>query len=122
MNWCQHQKDQSNFSFHFKDIVDLNILEFDWPRRFQPISQEPNISQTWDLYSNIVNDLKLDHRLNSEKNNVFSIVHKALFLAHFWGSFFFLQKYRLRFEQLHLILAQIRWNSQIIQRRDKIAK
>ena len=57
------------FSSFFKDMVDLKIMQSDWPREFWPISQEPDFSQVWDLYKNTVNKINFPYRPNSEKVN-----------------------------------------------------
>ena len=68
MNWYQQVKNQTKSSFCFRDTIDLKLLQSDWPRAFQPISQEPNISQILDLYRNIVNNVNFYNRRKSEKN------------------------------------------------------
>ena len=68
MNSYQQVKNQTKSSFCFRDIIDLKPLQSDRPRAFQPISQEPNISQILDLYRNIVNNVNFYNRRKSEKN------------------------------------------------------
>ena len=67
MNLYQHPKNLVISSFCFRDIVDLKILQYDWLKAFQHISQELNTSQIWNLYRNIVNNINFHYRLNSEK-------------------------------------------------------
>ena len=45
MNLYQHARNQVFSSFCPRDIVDLKILNSDWPRGLSPISQEPDFSQ-----------------------------------------------------------------------------
>ena len=51
------------------DIVDLKIVQSDWPRAFWPISQEADFSQVWDLCKNTTNKMNFLYRPNSQKNN-----------------------------------------------------
>ena len=51
-------------SICFKDLVDLKILQSDWPRAFRPISQEPDFSEVWALCSNIANNINFHFRPN----------------------------------------------------------
>ena len=93
------QKNQTFSSIFSRDIVDLKILQSDWPRAFWPISQEV-YSQVWDLCNNTINNINFFCRPNSEKINAkFSnAIKKTLFLAHFlpfspfWGQNFFFPK------------------------------
>ena len=55
MNLHQHAKNQAFSSFCSGDIVNLKIQQFDWPRTFWPISQEPDFFQVWDLCKNTAN-------------------------------------------------------------------
>ena len=48
MNLYQHTKNQAFSSFFSGDIVNLKILQSDWPRAFWLKSQEPDFSQVWD--------------------------------------------------------------------------
>ena len=50
-------------------MVDLKILQTDWPRAFWPISQELDFSKVWDLWTNTVNKIDFPYRPNSEKIN-----------------------------------------------------
>ena len=45
MNLYQHAKNQAFSSSCSRDVVDLKILQSDWPRAFWPIAQEPDFSQ-----------------------------------------------------------------------------
>ena len=45
VNLYQHAKNQTFSSFCSRDIVDLKILQSDWPKTFWHISQEPNLFQ-----------------------------------------------------------------------------
>ena len=47
MNLYQHAKNQFFSSFFSRDIVDLKILQSDWPRAFWLISQKPEFFQIW---------------------------------------------------------------------------
>ena len=62
-------KNEAFSSFYFRDIVDLKILESDWPRAFWPISQKPDFSQVRDLYKTKAINMKFFYTPNSEKNN-----------------------------------------------------
>ena len=53
----QHIKNQTTSLFHSRDIVDLKVLESNWPRPFWPKSQETDFSQTWNLRKNTKNKL-----------------------------------------------------------------
>ena len=53
----QYGKNQF-FIFRLRDIVDLNILQTNWPRAFWPISQKPDFSEVWDLCSNTASNIK----------------------------------------------------------------
>ena len=44
----QNAKNQPFSSLCSGDAVNLKILQFDWPRTFWPISQEPDFSQVLD--------------------------------------------------------------------------
>ena len=48
INLYQHAKNQSFLSLRSGDIVNLKILQSDWPKAFWPISQEPDFFQVWD--------------------------------------------------------------------------
>ena len=61
-------KKQAFSSFCSRDIVDLKILQSDWPRAFWSISQEIDF-QVWDLRKYTVNNIKFRYRPNSGKND-----------------------------------------------------
>ena len=67
------------------DIVDLKILQSDWPRGFWPVSQELDFFQVWNLHRNPANNIHLDYRPNSKKliTKFSNILKKPYFLAHF---------------------------------------
>ena len=69
MNLYQQAKDQAFPSFCSRDIVDLKILQSDWPIAFWRVSQEPDFSQVWDLCKNGGNNMNVLYRPNSEKIN-----------------------------------------------------
>ena len=69
MNLYQHAKYQDFPLYCSKDIVDLKILQSDWPRAFWPISQETDSSQIWDLCKNKANNINFHYRPNLEKIN-----------------------------------------------------
>ena len=69
MNLYQHAKNQAFSSFCSRKIVDLKIMQSDWPRAFWIISQEPDFTQVWDLCKNTANNINLLYRPNSEKIN-----------------------------------------------------
>ena len=48
MNLHQHAEIQAFSSLCSSDVVDLKILQSDWPRAFWYISQELDFSQIWD--------------------------------------------------------------------------
>lgn len=52
----QHPK-KAISSFCSRDLVNLKILQSGWPTTFWLISQKPNFSQIWNVYSNIVNNI-----------------------------------------------------------------
>ena len=62
LSWlCINMEKNHAFSLFFsRDIVDLTILQFDCPRAFCSISQEPNFSQIWDLCKNTSNNTGFD--------------------------------------------------------------
>ena len=47
------------------DILDLKILQSDWPRAFWSISQEQGSSQIWDLFKNTANNITFCYRVTS---------------------------------------------------------
>ena len=63
----QHAKNQAILSFCFRDTVNFKILHSDWLGVFWPISQEPEFSQTLDLYRNISNNINFHYIPNAEK-------------------------------------------------------
>ena len=69
MNLYQHAKNQAFSLFCSRNIVDLKILQFDSPRAFWSISQEPEFSQMRDLCKNISNNINFHYRPNFIKNN-----------------------------------------------------
>ena len=69
MNLYQHAKNQAFSSFFSRDILDLKILQSDFPKAFWSISQEPDFSQVWDLCKNTVNNINFHYKPNSEKNS-----------------------------------------------------
>ena len=103
------QKNQTFSSICSRDIVDLKILQSDWPRAFWPISQEI-YSQVWDLCNNTINNINFFCRPNSEKINAkFSNAIKKPYswpifchFPHFGGKNFFFQKIRLFHAQYHM--------------------
>ena len=52
MNLHQHVKNQVFSSFCSREIVDLQILQSDWPRAFWPMSQKPDFPEVWDFCKN----------------------------------------------------------------------
>ena len=68
MNLHQDAKNQAFLSICSRDLVDLKILQSDWPRAFWPISQEPDYPQTWNLCKDTANKINFYYRLKSEKN------------------------------------------------------
>ena len=42
MNFYQHAKNQAISPFRSRDVVGLKILQYDWPKGFWSISQEPD--------------------------------------------------------------------------------
>ena len=65
----QHSKNQALSLFCSRDIVDLKLLQSDWPSTFWPISQEPDFSQAWDLCKNTTNNIKFLSKPNLVKIN-----------------------------------------------------
>ena len=53
--------------FFFRDIVDLKILQSDWPCAFWPISQESKFFQIWDLSKDTATNINFHCRSNWEK-------------------------------------------------------
>ena len=49
INFNQYAKNQALSSFCSRDLVDLKILQSDWPKAFWSISQQPDFSQIYDL-------------------------------------------------------------------------
>ena len=78
-----------NMTFSFfssRDIVALKILQFDWSRAIWFISQKKHYPQMWDLCMNTSNDIT-DQILEKKLWQNFQLIHKTLFLAHFWHFF-----------------------------------
>ena len=69
MNLHQQAKSQAFSSLSSSDVVDLKILQSDWPRAFWYISQELDFSQVWDLCKNTANNINFPYKLYSEKIN-----------------------------------------------------
>ena len=69
MNLYQHAKIQVFLSPCSRDIVDFKILQFDWPRAFWYISQEPYFYEMLDLFKNTADNINSRYRANSAKNN-----------------------------------------------------
>ena len=63
------QKKQDLSSFYSGDIVNLKILQSDWPKSFWSIFQELDFTQVRDWFKNTANNKNLLYRPNSEKNN-----------------------------------------------------
>ena len=88
-------------------MVDLEMLESDWLRPFQPLSQEQDFSQIYDLCRNRGNKTNFHHWTNSVKIieqiqwkllNKFSLNSKNPVIGlfpQFWGQKKFFQKIRL---------------------------
>ena len=53
----------------FRDIADLKMLQSDRLRVFWPISQEPGLSQTWNLCRITANSINFHYRTTLEKIN-----------------------------------------------------
>ena len=62
INFNQYAKNQALSSFCSRDLVDLKILQSDWPKAFWSISQQPDFSQIYDLreIQQIVSTLIID--------------------------------------------------------------
>ena len=82
------EKNQAFSSFCFRDMVDLEILQSDWPRAFWPISQETDSSQVWNLCKNTVNNTNFLYIPTPEKKRQkFPIISKNPIFGpffHFW--------------------------------------
>ena len=69
-------------------MVYLKILQSDWPKAFWPKSQEPDLSQEWDLHKSTVNNINFkktiitNFPINSE-NPIFGPFFTHF--PHFWG-------------------------------------
>ena len=57
MNLYQHIKNKAILYVCYRDMVDLKILQFDWPRAFWPRSQELGFSQIIMLCRNTANNI-----------------------------------------------------------------
>ena len=78
-------------------MIDLKILQSDWPRPFWPTHQELDLSQIRFLSRNIANNINFHFRTNSEKNQSpnFSIKSKnsifspfLVYFPYFWVKIF----------------------------------
>ena len=69
MNLYEHVKNQAISLICPGDIDDLKILQSDWLRAFQPISQKQDFSKILDLCTNTVNSTNFHYRTNSVKIN-----------------------------------------------------
>ena len=85
MNLYQHAKNQATSSFCSINVVDLKILQSDWPRALWPISLGPDFSQIWNLRRNGAHNINFNYRPNSEKTNdhIFHWIQKILFFSPF---------------------------------------
>ena len=85
VNLYQHAKNQAISLICSRDMVNENILQSDWLRKFCPISQELEFSQIWNLFRNTANKIKFHYRTNLVKVNDknFQHIQKILFLVHF---------------------------------------
>ena len=101
MNLYQHAINQAFSSICSWDILDLKILQSDWPRPFQSISQKPDFSQIWDLCKNTANITNFPYRTNSTKKQCLNFPinsknsNSGPFLVHFpyfWYKNIFFQK------------------------------
>ena len=68
MNLYQRAKNQAFPSFCSRYIVDLEILQSDWPSAFWPISKEPDFSQICDFCKNKSDNINFHYGPNLEKN------------------------------------------------------
>ena len=82
------EKNQAFSSFCFRDMVDLEILQSDWPRAFWPISQETDSSQVWNLCKNTVNNTNFLYIPTPEKKK--TKVSNNFKKPYFWPIFSFL--------------------------------
>ena len=77
------------------NVVDLKILQSDWPRALWPISLGPDFSQIWNLRRNGAHNINFNYRPNSEKTNdhIFHWIQKILFFSpcppFFWAIVFY---------------------------------
>ena len=72
----------------FRRLADLKILQSDWTRAFQPISQELDFSQLWNLCWNIANNINFHYRTNLEKKKInFIKKFKKAFSGPLFGHF-----------------------------------
>ena len=69
VNLYQYAKNQAISLICSRDMVDENILQSDWLRKFCPISQELEFSQIWNLFRNTANNIKFHYRTNLVKVN-----------------------------------------------------
>ena len=99
MNLYQHAKNYNFSSFCFRDIIDLKIIQYDWPGEFWPISQEPDFSQIWNFCKNTENNINFCYRPNFKKWLNFPINSKKPIFWRIFGPFcpFLGQTYILSF-------------------------
>ena len=90
-NLHQHAKNQTISRFCSRDVVDLKILQYDWPRAFRAISQELDFTQIQDFVSNIAKKKKLSLQTNQKTLMIkFSNKFRKLY---FWGKHFILKNF-----------------------------
>ena len=87
MNLYQHAKNYNFSSFCFRDIIDLKIIQYDWPGEFWPISQEPDFSQIWNFCKNRENNINFCYRPNFKKWLNFPINSKKPIFWQIFGPF-----------------------------------
>ena len=88
MNLYLHTKNQAISSNCSRDIVDLKILQPDWPRAFWPVSQETNFFKIWALCSNKANKISLQTKFRKKLMNKFFNNSKKPTYGPFLGAFF----------------------------------
>ena len=69
MDLYQYAKNQVISLFCSRDIFDQKILQFDWPRTFWSISQEPDFSIAWNLRRNLAKNINFHKIPTSGKIN-----------------------------------------------------
>ena len=67
INLHQQAKSQATSSICSRDIVDLQILQSDWHRAFQPVTLEPDFFQISDLHRNTTNNTNFHYRKKIRK-------------------------------------------------------